>query len=413
MLLKRRLQENLENTILTRPIVYLKGPRQVGKSTLAQNLGIKNFSYITFDSPLMFESAKSDPSSFIKGLDKSTLTILDEIQLVPEVFRYLKIETDEARKKGKNESLYLLTGSANLLALPALSEALVGRMSMLDLFPLSASEYSSNNKNFIADFFESEFSVSKIKKDNLSDIIKNATFPEIAVNPKINRIQWFDDYLTTIIQRDVKTFSDIKNPEKIITLMSVLSQRPGAIMNDSAISSDVGLDRKTYEKYKNSLLNTFLVFEVKPWSTINNLKKRFIKSPKIYFTDTNMLTYVMRRDFDEIVKNDPRVFGYIFENFVAAEILKHSSALPEVNFYHFRTTQGKEVDFVIEKNNGDILAIEVKASTTIKANDKKGLLELQSITKDKFKKGIILYNGENLIPLGDKIWAVPVEKLWK
>jgi len=277
MMHKRLLQNKLENIILSRPIVYLKGPRQVGKSTLSKNLTIKNSQYISFDSPLTLESAKSDPLTFLKGFQKDSLVILDEIQMVPEIFRYLKIEVDEARESGKNQSLFLLTGSANLLALPALSDALVGRMSVLELYPFSASEYFSTNKNFIADIFESEFSISKVKKDNLLDVIKNSTFPEIALDKGINRIKWFDDYLTTIIQRDVKTLSDIRHPEKIVTLLSVLSHRPGAIMNDSTICSDVGLDRKTYEKYKAQILNTFLAFEVRPWTTANIYKKRFIK----------------------------------------------------------------------------------------------------------------------------------------
>ena len=413
MIHKRLLQKELENTILSRPIVYLKGPRQVGKSTLVQNLNIKNTFYISFDSPLILESVKSDPAAFIKSLNKDSLIILDEIQLVPEIFRYLKIEVDQARLQGKNKSLFLLTGSANLLALPTLSEALVGRMSVMDLYPFSASEYLLTNKNFITELFEHDFSTLKMKKDILLDVIKNSTFPEIAIDEKINRTKWFDDYLITIIQRDVKTLSDIRNPEKIITLLSVLSHRPGALVNDSALASDVGLDRKTYEKYKASILNTFLAFEVKAWSTKNNYKKRFIKSPKVYFTDTNMLVYLMRRDINEIAKNDPRIFGYIFENFVATEILKQVSIIPEVNFYHFRTTQGKEVDFVIEANNGDIIAIEVKAATSINSDDFKGIIELQSLSQDKFKKGIVLYNGDEIVPFGKNIWAVPVDKLWK
>lgn len=413
MILNRTLQKELESIISSRPVVYLKGPRQVGKSTLVQNLKLENTQYISFDSPITLESAKSDPAAFVRALNKNSLIILDEIQMVPEIFRYLKIEVDEARQKGKNESLYLLTGSANLLALPALSDALVGRMSVLALYPFSASEYFSSNKNFIKDFYEEDFSISKVKKDALLDVIKNSTFPEIAVNKNINRIKWFDDYLTTIIQRDVKTLSEIRNPEKIITLMSVLSQRPGGIINDSAVSSDVGLDRKTYEKYKASMLNTFMAFEVKPWSTANSFKKRFIKSPKIYFTDTNMLTYIMRRDLDEIAKNDHRVFGHIFENFVATEILKQSSVMPEINFYHFRTTQGKEVDFVIEKNNGDIIGIETKIASSVRSGDIKGLLELKSLTGEKFRKGILLYTGDEIMPLAENIWAVPVDKLWQ
>lgn len=413
MIHKRLLQKEIEKTIKSRPVLYLKGPRQVGKSTLVQNLPLKDAQYISFDSPLILESAKNAPSAFIKGLNKDSLIILDEIQLAPELFRYIKIEVDEARQKGKNHALFLLTGSANLLALPALSDALVGRMSVLELYPFSAGEYFSTDRNFVEEVFNTDFSIAKIKKDDLLETIKNATFPEIALNREINRTKWFDDYLTTIIQRDVKTLSDIRHPEKIITLLSVLSHRPGAIMNDSAICSEVGLDRKTYEKYKAQIMNTFLAFEVKPWTTSNSYKKRFIKSPRLYFTDTNLLAYVMRRDIDEIFRNDPRVFGFIFENFVATEILKQVSMLPEANFYHFRTTSGKEVDFVIEKTNGDVVAIEVKAAGSVNSGDFKGLAELRSIVGDKFKKGIVLYNGSELVPFGEGFWAVPADMLWQ
>jgi len=126
-----------------------------------------------------------------------------------------------------------------------------------------------------------------------------------------------------------------------------------------------------------------------------------------------MLVYIIRRDLDDIAKKDARVFGFIFENFVATEILKQVSIIPEINFYHFRTTLGREVDFVIEKNNGDIVAIEAKSSSSINSDDFKGLLELQSIAQDKFKKGIVLYNGDEIVPFGKNLWAVPVDKLWR
>lgn len=411
MYIKRTLQEALLKTLNTRPVVYLKGPRQVGKSTLVQNLKIKNSNYITFDSPMLLMTAKNDPETFIKNLPKKTLNIIDEVQLASEIFRQIKIEVDTARKTSKNKSMFLLTGSANLITIPKLAEALVGRVSILNLLPFSSREFYKNKNNFIQNCFEKNLTSSIVSKNNLLEVIKNASFPEIALNKKIDRIKWFDDYLSTIVQRDVKNVAEIRTPEKILKILALLSQRAGSIINDSAVSSDLGMDRKTYEKYKAIILNTFLTFEIKPWSI--KFSKRFIKSSKLYFTDTNMLVYTMHRNLEDLQKSDPYIFGHVLENFVATELMKQLSNLNEYNLFFYRTNQGNEIDFVIEKNNGDTIAIEVKASNKIETNDLKGILELKELCKNKFKKGIVLYNGKELVPYQEDIWLVPLEALWK
>lgn len=405
----RLIKNLLLKTISTRPILYLNGSRQVGKSTIARSIGLDN-NYITFDSPLILESAKNTPQDFVESLsNKKDLVILDEIQMVPEIFRLLKIAIDESRiaNKTQKNGQFLLTGSANLMALPTLSDALVGRMSILTLYPFSSQEYLKINRNFIDDFFNKDLQIEKVKEVDLIKIIKKSTYPELAINDEIDEIQWFNDYLMTIIQRDIKIISDIQKPEKIITLLSILSTRTGGLVNDSAIANNAGLDSKTYIKYKAAIINSFLAFEVRPWSN-RNLNKRFIKSPKLYFTDSNMLLYIMRRDINDLIKNDRMQFGHILENFVATQILKQLSIMPDSNFYHFRTSAGKEVDFVIEKNDGSLIGIEVKSSKTINKKDISGLLELQSIAGKDFKKGIILYLGNDILPIQNNIWAVPI-----
>ena len=310
---KRTLTKTLEKTIGERPLVYLNGPRQVGKSTLAGKISSgKKHHYITFDAPLLLAAAKNDPANFVNTLPEDCLNIIDEVQMAPEIIPYLKIRIDERRKAGEKSALYLLTGSANLMALPELAGALVGRMSILTLYPFSASEVAQGKKNIIASFFEAEFR-QKTGGDtfNLPDIIKRATYPELAVESGIDKVRWLDDYLTTILQRDVRTLADIRNPEKIAMLLSVLSMRAGGLLNNAAVSSEIGLDAKTYEKYKSVAINTFLIFEVKPWSTPHKLNKRFTKAVKLYFTDCNLLTYIMKRDLHDIRENDKMTFGRI------------------------------------------------------------------------------------------------------
>jgi predicted AAA+ superfamily ATPase len=325
----------------------------------------------------------------------------------------LKFSIDEQRLRGRGKGLYLLTGSANLLALPKLSEALVGRMSVLTLLPFSSSEYRQSGVNFIKRLFDEELSYRRYGDYDLLDIITNSTYPEPAVNQDINRTQWFDDYLTRILQRDVQTVADIRNPAKVVTLLSILAMRAGGLLNNSLAASDTGLDIKTYERYKAAVINTFLVFEIQPWAKPNRIDKKFIKSSKLFFNDTNLLAYLMRRDIRDIFKNDPSMMGHLFENFIADEIMKNVSPLRDVSVSHFRTSDQKEVDFVAEKNNGDTVGIKVKLSGSLDKRDFYGLKLLKEAVGDRFKKGIVLYTGTEIVPWGEGLWAVPVCYLWE
>ena len=411
---KRNLETWLEKTLKTRPLVYLNGPRQCGKSTLVKNflLNDNNTNYLSFDSPVNLNAAKTDPAKFIESLPPNRINIIDEVQAVPEIFPYLKMGIDENRTKGKGTGLYLLTGSANLMALPHLSEALVGRMSVLTLLPFSSSEYKRTGINFITRLFEDKHEYRSYKPYNLLDIILNSSFPEPALNPAIDRTQWFGDYLNTLLQRDIRTVTEIRNPSKVIMLLSVLALRAGGLLNNSLAAQETDLDIKTYERYKTAAVNTFVLLEIPAWSKPNRINKRFTKSPKLFFTDTNLLVYLLRRELKNIYDNDPTTMGRLFENFIAGEIMKTAVLQPGVDVSHFRTSDQKEVDFVIEKE-GEVVGIEVKLNSTPNAHDFNGLKILKEATKDRFKLGIVIYTGTELVSFGEDFWAVPVCYLWE
>lgn len=411
--LNRNITQELEQSIETRPLTYLNGGRQVGKSTLCSHLpdNIKR-NHITFDSPLVLATAKSQPAAFVDSLPNDILNIIDEVQFAPEIFPYLKMKIDTNRLNGNDKQKFLLTGSANLMAMPKLSEALVGRMSVLTLYPFSASEYYNLNKSLTERLFDEELRISSFKDFNIVGVLKNSTYPEIATDAKIDRIKWFDSYLTTILNRDIKSLSDLKNTEIMVALLSLLSTRTGGLLNNTEVAKELGVDYRTYEKMFAFALNSFLVFNVKPWARPNKLSKRFVKSPKLYFTDCNFLSYIMKRDIDEMYENDKKAFGHVFENFVATELLK-SAKLNNLELSHYRTQSGKEADFVLENAQGDVVGIEVKSAKDIDKKAYSGLLELKELCGDKFKKGIILYAGNDIVPLSEKIWAVPVCYFWK
>ena len=408
--IKRNILKQLEENIKTRPLTYLNGGRQVGKSTLCANLPEKA-NHITFDSPLVLASAKAEPETFINSLPDDILNVIDEVQFAPEIFPYLKMLIDKNRLEGNTKQRFLLTGSANIMAIPKLSEALVGRMSIITLYPFSACEYFKSDILLTNRLFNEDLKIKKYDNYNILDVIKSATYPEIALDRSIDRIKWFDSYLTTILNRDIKSLSDLRNTDLMLALFSMLSMRTGGLLNNTGIAKEIGIDYRTYEKMLSSAINSFMVFEVKPWARPNKLNKRFVKSPKLYFTDCNFLSYIMKRSLDELYSNDKITFGHVFENFVAAELVK-ISRFNNLELSHYRTQSGKEADFVLENMNGDIVGIEVKSSTAIDKKYISGLLELKEICGDKFKKGIVLYTGNDIIPLSDKIWAVPVCYFW-
>jgi len=402
---KRGLEAYLQKTIDSRPLVYLNGPRQCGKTTLAQNY--KNGNYVSFDSPINLSAAKEDPANFIQSLPQKKLNILDEVQTAPEIFPYLKMKIDERRKNGDNTGLYLLTGSANLMALPRLSEALVGRMSVLTLYPFSSCEIKSAEDNFILKFFENEFEYKSYKNYDVLGMIQNSTFPEPALNSAIDRTQWYSDYLNTLLQRDIRSIADIRNPSKVIMLLSVLAMRAGGLLNNNQTAQEIGLDIKTYERYKTAAINTFIIFEIPAWAKPNNINKRFTKASKLFFTDTNLAAYLLKRDINDIYANDRNVMGHLFENFIATEIIKNAFLMPNLEVSHFRTSDQKEVDFVLEKD-GKVVGIEVKLNSSPSAHDFGGLKILKEAVGKRFKRGIVIYTGKDIVPFGDDFWAVPV-----
>ena len=408
----RNMLKKLENTVETFSAVYLSGARQCGKSTLVRNIGTPDMvNYITFDTTAIMAAAKKDPEAFISNLPKDKLNIIDEIQRVPEIYLKLKKNIDDKRFEGNGKTLFLMTGSASIPALSELAENMVGRMAVLTLYPFSIAEMHNTDINFIARIWNDDLSIKNYERIDLIDLITKATFPEIALAQSIDRSIWFDSYLTTILQRDAVEFAKIRKPEIIYQLLVSLTSRVGSLIKNEDIMKDIGMNQITFEKYKSFCNATFMTFEIPSWSKPNKLGKRFVKSKKIYFTDTNFLCFLMRRDIGEVFEKDKPLMGHLFENFIATEIMKATSVLPG-KFYvsHFNPVRGdgKETDFVIENDKGEAIAIEVKLDSSLDAKDFKNLELCRDTIGDKFKKGIVLYTGEAAVPFGDRLWAVPV-----
>ena len=409
------IDRNIKNRVLralkVSPVVFLNGPRQAGKSTLVKKLADKEFpsEYVTFDSTIQMAAAANSPESYLR--ERKGALIIDEVQLVPEIFRALKVVVDELRhEQAKLTGKFLLTGSANIMALPKLSDPLVGRMSILTLYPLSSAEVLGNQKNFIERFFNKDF-YKDDQKQKLTDMMRLATFPEISGVKRHERTDWFDGYLTTILQRDVRALADIQKLSTLPNLLRILAIRSGGLINDADIARDAGLNAMTCRNYKTLFQMLFLTFELAPWS--RNIGKRLVKSAKGYMIDSLLLCHLLQYELDDLEKNRPELFGHVLENFVATELLKLITIFDDqLHLYHFRTGDNQEVDFVLEKSNGELAGIEVKASDSVGKSDFKGLKTLQDVAGDDFMCGIVLYRGRDVVPFGQNLWAIPISNLW-
>lgn len=413
----RKITNNILDALKVSPVVFLNGPRQAGKSTLVQGLSEEigkggPAEYVTFDRPTQMAAAAAAPESFLTAYQNGL--IIDEVQLVPELFRALKVVVDELRlkEKAKANGKYLLTGSANILALPKLSDPLVGRMSVITLYPFSAAEASGGEGNGLDRLVSMDFAGIKDRGLSLTDAIKLATYPEISGKPANERSIWFDGYLTTILQRDVKMLAELEKISALPSLLRVLATRAGNLINDADISRDIGLNPVTGKLYRNILRMMFLNFDVEPW--YRNIGKRLVKSAKGYLTDTLMLCHMLDLDLDDIKKNKPDLFGHVLENFVATELTKLLTfSSTKAQLHHFRTSDGKEVDFILEKPDGSVFAIEIKKSESVNMQDFKGINTFAELTEKEFIGGVVLYSGKDVVPFGKKLWAVPFHILWQ
>lgn len=410
----RKLLSKLLYGLHSSPVVFVNGPRQAGKSTLVQKLAEKDFpaKYITFDNTTQMAAAAVSPHEFLTSHNGSI--IIDEVQMVPEIFRALKMVVDEIRLKDKRNSngRYLLTGSANIMALPKLSDPLVGRMSVMTLYPIAACEAFGGSGTFLESLFAANFGNKKPKKHKLTDAISHATFPEISGKDAKARLVWFEGYLTTILQRDVHMLSELEKIAQLPNLLRIIAARAGNLMNDASISRDAGLNAVTSRSYRNILQAMFLTFDIHPW--YRNISKRLVKSPKGYLTDTMLLCHMQGWNHEDMHLNKPHMFGQVAENFVACELLKLISFSDvRANLLHFRTSDSKEADFVLERPDGTLAAIEVKISDAVNADDFKGIKELQNIIGNDLICGIVLYQGQEIVPFGKNLFAVPISYLWQ
>ncbi len=392
------------------PVVLLNGARQVGKSTLVEWLASHGHTarYVTLDDATVLSAVHNNPEAFLSGFEEPL--IIDEIQRAPTLFLALKAAVDKKRKAGR----FLLTGSANVLLLPKLSESLAGRMEILSLFPFSQSELEETTGSFIDEVFKDalpKFTLKPVQQSQLIErMIRGGYFEAIQRGDIVRKNAWFSSYVTTILQRDIRDLSNIEGLTALPRLLALLASRSGSLLNFAELANSSNIPQTTLKRYLALLETTFLVRLTPSWS--KNLSKRLIKTPKLYLTDTGLMVYLLGADGQRL-RSDGDVMGKAVESFVMMELLKLISwSKTQPQLHHFRTQTGQEIDFLLERRDGGIVCIEVKSSQKVDAASFKTIKILAEEWKKKFIRGIVLYSGNEVIPFGNNLFAVPLQALW-
>lgn len=410
-MIKRNIVDRIYEALKYSRVLLMNGARQSGKTTLVRMLAesMNSVEYVTLDDINTLSSAQRDPTGFIAQYNKPV--IIDEVQRAPEIFLPIKVAVDKAPKPGS----FILTGSANVFTLPKLADSLAGRMEIISLWPLSQGEIEGKHETFIDRVFEKDYSIPRcnaIDKDDLLDRMLRGGYPEIlSRDSERSRKNWFDAYITTLLERDVRDISAIRDLKDFPLLLQALALRSSTLFNISDISRTIGIQNDTLKRYITLLESMFIVVEHSAWSA--RMSKRFHKTPKLMLNDTGLLSNILGIDKNRLMI-DPFLYGQMLETFVAMELRKQATwSDTTVKLYHFRDHKGAEVDIVLETPAGDVVGIEVKATASPGLEDISGLKTFQAIAGKKFKRGIVLHTGSTRTHHSDNIYFVPISCLWR
>lgn len=365
---ERSIKIKLENLVKDYPVVTITGPRQSGKTTLVKET-YPNKSYYNLESPDLLELILSDPREFFNNIDLKRGVILDEIQRAPELLSYIQVIVDENRIPGA----FLLTGSHQVLLLEAVSQSLAGRCALLELLPLSINELKHAGFNL-----------------KTNEYLLNGLFPAIYKH-NLDPIDTSRNYMKTYVERDVRQIINIKDLHSFQKFVKLCAGRVGSTVNLESLSSDVGVSQNTIKNWLSLMESSYILFQLQPY--FENLGKRLMKAPKIYFLDVGLASYLLGINSTMQISHD-RLKGALFENLVITEILKYKYNRGEDSgIYFFRDSNHNEVDIIMTSHD-KLIPIEIKSTSTFHNSLLKGIKYFQKSAKSRYSVGFLIYAGE-------------------
>ena len=410
-MIPRHLENKIVELLGQFRIVSISGPRQSGKTTLVRRIAQKRgMTFLTFDDVDLRLAAESDPRAFIAQLDSKPV-VLDEIQLVPDILPYVKLAVDEVQKPGQ----FLFTGSTDIFAMSRVNESLAGRMVRTILYPLSLAEIHHSPANLVEQLVTNQIVDSAMTSNgDFLSAVKSGGYPELVQMDARYTRDWYESYLDARIERDSNIVKRIsaKNRSQLKPLLRLCAAQCAGLINVNRLASDLRIDNNTVASDLALLEALYIIKRLKPWST--NLGKREVKTPKLHFVDAGLAAHLTGVDIAEI--RNAKIRGQIVETFVFGELQKATAwSKSQVQVYHFRANNNREVDFVLESQGG-VTGVEVKSGSNLKDVDFRGLLELKRRSPDRFNAGYMFYNGNQVLPRkvdGETFWMIPLQAIGK
>ena len=440
-LIPRFAARHLAEALADSPAVLIHGPRQCGKTTLAQALCAPShlpgarasnindadelrYAYLTLDDRAALAAANADPVGFVADLPPRV--VLDEVQRAPELMSALKVAIDRNRRPGR----FVLTGSTNVLSLPRLADSLAGRMDVVRLHPLSQAELSAQTeaeyrdttpsswiaqrRGFLDKLFDDGFGTSAHQRlgHELAERICAGGFPAALARPQgRRRARWYGNYVETVTQRDVLELARIRQLDVMPRLLAAAAAQTAGLFNVSRLAAPFQLSTPAIRSYLALLERLFIIELLPPWHS--NRAKRLVKMPKLHLGDSGIACALLGASPDALWA-DRGLLGTVLETFVFGELRRQASWHDaDLQFFHFRDRDGTEVDIVIERGAEQLAGIEVKAAATVTESDFSGLRKLRRAAGDRFVCGAVLYDGEISASFGDRLHAIPIRRLWE
>ncbi|GAB3160541.1 ATP-binding protein [Myceligenerans halotolerans] len=412
-IIPRRAKDLLADRMQAFRVTVVGGPRQAGKTTLLRALhAARGGRFVTLDDPTALATARDDPAGFVEFGDAPH--IIDEVQRGGDpMLLAIKAMTDRSDAPGQ----FVLSGSTRFLTVPTLSESLAGRAVFVDLWPLSAAERTRSGADvgrdlFLPDELTRRPLATEWTRQHYAESIAAGGYPEAVRLPGQFRDDWFESYLSTVVLRDVAGFADVRHADVVPQLLRLVAARSGTGVVVADLARAVGLAQPTVRDYLGYLDVVYLTARLPVWS--NNLTTRLTKTPKVYVTDSGLTASLLGVDATALAVPGHPQAGAMVESFVFTELVRQlstSSVRAELSYY--RDREGREIDFVLERRDGSLVGIEVKAGSTVRSDSFKHLAWLRDKVGDRFVAGYVLYLGPEPQPFGDRLAALPLSALWE
>jgi uncharacterized protein len=408
-LLPRHVAANVRIALKDTRVVVVLGARQVGKSTLVEQIAKDQPGrrFVSLDDELTRRGALDDPTGFIADLE--TPVVIDEVQRAPDLLLAIKRSVDIDQRPGR----FLLTGSANLLTAPTISDALTGRTEYLYLWPFSQAELREAPPRFISSLFAGKpprISSAETGRHPYAELLVAGGFPEALRRSGARRGRFFNTYLNSVLNRDLSTIARVHDVANVRRLLGAIAATTGSPIKFEGLSRDLDVATNTIRAHMDLLETLFLVHRLPAWHS--NLLSRLAKAPKLHVVDSGLLAHLLRADAKR-VSDDGAVAGRLMETFAVMEVVRQAAIDDDPpDMFHMRDREGHEVDLVLERRDGTLVGIEVKAASTLSARDFRGLRLMRDRLGDRFAFGVVLCTGERFVPFGDRLAAVPLRALW-